>query len=419
MANAFLDAKQFANVFLMLVTNQLVMGRLVDGRFRDRPTPENGAKIFVKRPPRFIVKDGATLAEQDIVTGQVELNVNQYKNVHFGVGDLEGIQSWNDLMKNETVASAASSLAHEIDRFLCSKFLEFNSEVGTPGNVIGSPSEFNKAHTRLMQQSAPNSGLSAAIDFADGEEIRGSLIGGNIDAVNRTALERTRIPILSEIDVFASQNLVSVTNGTRDDAGAIDGATQNVNYRDVKDDYKQDLDLKTFGAAGATLKKGEVFTIADVYAINPRTQEVLPHLQQFTILADTVTATGSETATVSITPPIIVPGSGSGTDVDVNTAFGTVDAAPADSAVVTMAGAASAKRTVRAAFHRQAIAMVSSRLMVPATGEAAFQVDPKTGIGIRAWQFANSSTGRHGWRLDTVYGASVTDPLLGVRVNGT
>jgi len=417
-ANAFLNAKEFANVFLMLVTNQLVMGRLVDGRFRDKPSTENGAKIYVKRPPRFVVKTGAALQNQDIVVGQVELNVNQYKNVHFAIEDLEGIQSWNQLVKNETVSSAASALAHEIDRFLCGKFLEFNAEVGTPGNIIGTPQEFNKAHTRLMQQSAPNSNLSAAVDFADGEEIRGALIGGDIGGINRSALERTRIPILSEVDVFATQNLVSVTNGTRTNA-AINGAAQNVFYNAVKDDYKQDLNIKTAGAAGATIKKGEVFTIAGVFAVNPRNQEVYPHLQQFTVLADTVTAGAGQDATVSITPPIIVPGSGAGSDQDVNTAFATVNAAPADSAVVTWSGAASATRTVRAAFHKQAIAMVSSRLMVPATGEAAFQVDPTTGIGIRAWRYADASTGRHGWRLDTVYGASVTDPLLGVRVNGT
>lgn len=417
MANEFLNAKEFANVFLTLLKNQLVMGRLVDGRFRDKATTENGAKIFVKRPPRFVAKSGAALQEQDIVTGEIELAVDQYKNVHFGIEDLEGVRSWNDLLKNETVKSAASTMAHDIDLFLASKMTEFASEVGTPGNVIGSPQEFNAVHTRLMNQSAPNSNLNAVVQFEDGEQIRGSLIGGDIDRINRDALMRTRIPILSEIDVYASQNLPSVTNGTRNSTtGSVDGAGQNVNYKDVRSTQTQTLNL-TIGAA-ETISKGETFTIAGVYAVNQRTQEKLPYLKQFAVQAD-ATADGTGAVAVTISPWIIVPGTGGATYEDSNTAFATVDSAPADNALLTFAGAPSESRVVRGAFHKQAIAMVSSRLMVPASGEAAFQMDPQTGIGIRAWRFADPNTGRHGWRLDTVYGATVTDQFLGSRLNGT
>ncbi len=417
MANEFLNAKEFANVFLMLLKNNLVMGRLVDGRFRDQATSTNGAKIFVKRPPRFLTKSGATLQEQDIVTGEIELAVDQYKNVHFGIEDLEGVQSWNDLMRSETVMSAASSMAHDIDLFLANKMKEFSSEVGVPGNVIGSPQEFNAVHTRLMNQSVPNSNLNAAIQFEDAEQIRGSLIGGDIQRINRDALERTRVPVLSEIDVYASQNLPSVTNGDRTTAGGtVDGASQNVNYKDVRSTNSQTLNI-TIGA-NETVSAGEVFTIDGVFAVNQRTQQVLPYLKQFTVLAD-ATADGAGDVALTISPWIIVPGTGGATHADTNTAFATVSAAPADTATVTFAGDPEATRVVRAAFHRQAIAMISTRLMMPPSGEAAFQVDPQTGIGIRAWRFADPATGRFGWRLDTVYGATVTDQFLGSRVNGT
>ncbi|MEO8128354.1 MAG: hypothetical protein ABI822_14735, partial [Bryobacteraceae bacterium] len=69
MANTFLNAKEYANVFLLLLKNQLVMGRLVDGKFNNKVTDENGLTIYVKRPPQFIAKDGATLAEQSIAVG--------------------------------------------------------------------------------------------------------------------------------------------------------------------------------------------------------------------------------------------------------------------------------------------------------------------------------------------------------------
>ena len=71
MANQFLNAQEYANVMLLLLKNQLVFGRLVDGQFKDQVTDENGLTINVKRPPRFVdSKDGtAALVPQDIVTG--------------------------------------------------------------------------------------------------------------------------------------------------------------------------------------------------------------------------------------------------------------------------------------------------------------------------------------------------------------
>lgn len=420
MANAFLDAKTYANVMLTLLKNQLVLGKLVDGRFKDEATTENGARQFVKAPPRFVAKTGAALAQQDMVVREIELNVNQYKNVHVGITDIEGYQSWNALMKSEVMKSAASTLAHDVDLYLASLFKQFASEVGTPGDLIQSPQQFNKAHTRLMNQSAPNSDLKSVISFDDGELIRGNLIGTDISQINRSALERVRIPILSEIDVYASQNLSSVTNGTRSStAGEVDGASQNVNYTDaqVRSDYTQVFNLKTLGAA-ATVSAGETFTIAGVFAVNQRTQQVLPYLQQFSVVTGG-TADGTGDLQVTITPPIIVPGTGGGTLADVNTAHATVSAAPLDSADITFAGAASATRVVKAAFHRQAIAMISQRLIKPATGESDYAVDPDTGISIRAWRGSDFATGVHGWRFDMVYGASMMDPYLGVRLNGT
>ena len=110
MNNQFLNAQEYANTMLLLLKNQLVFGRLVDGQFKDQVTDENGLTINVKRPPRFVATSGATLQPQDLVVGTAPVTVNQYKNVHISVGDLEYVQSYNALMQNETMKSAASTL---------------------------------------------------------------------------------------------------------------------------------------------------------------------------------------------------------------------------------------------------------------------------------------------------------------------
>jgi len=443
--NQFLNAQEYANVMLLLLKNQLVFGRLVDGQFKDEVTDENGLTINVKRPPRFIdAKDGtANLVLQDLVTGTAPVAVDQYSKVHVQVGDIEYIQSFNALMQNETMKSAASTLAHSIDKFIAGKTLGFPSWVAgaapsaggsanavDPTKGINSPSEAMAGHTRLMAQGVPNVDLSGVVSFKDGEMIRGSLLSAFTPAINVPALERVKIPLISEVDWYASQQLPVFTTGTRlqgngsSTGSVINGANQNVNYRDVKGSagtagMLQNLTI-TGDANAVTFKKGDVFTIANVYAWDWRAQQALPDLQQFTVLADVTAGSSPATAVLSISPPLIVQGTNDATGNSyTNTAFATVDSIPANGAFIQFAGAASTKLTVRSAFHKRAISMVSARLHMPFTGVASYAVDPDTGISVRYWRGSDISTGNHIHRWDCMYGAAVLDGFLGTRVCGS
>ncbi len=436
MANQFLNAQEYANVMLLLLKNQLVFGKLVDGQFKDQVTDENGLKISVKRPPRFVDKKNglsAALALQDILTGSAFVSVDQYSKVHVSVGDIEYIQSYNALMQNETMKSAASTLARSIDMHIARQTLKFNSWVaggapGTPGvnailgtSAINNQSVLQAAHTRLMDNGVPNVDLNGVINFTDNEVVSGALTSAFLPAdVNRPALERQRLPIVGNIDWYATQQIPAFTAGTRvqgdgSTTGAqVNGANQNVNYRTVKDTNSQNLIID--GATTTTFKAGDVFTIAGVYAWDWRANQILPQLQQFTVLEDVTAAAGA--ATLKISPPIIVQGSNDGTSTDANTAFATVSAAPADNAYIQFVGAASSVLRVRSAFHKRAIALVSARLHMPFTGVASFATDPQTGIAIRYWRGSDISTGAHIHRWDAVYGAEVLDPFLGTRIAG-
>lgn len=448
MANQFLNAQEYANVMLLLLKNQLVFGRLVDGQFKDQVTDENGLTVSIKRPPRFIdKKDGtANLAAQDLVVGSAPVTVDQYSKVHISVGDIEYVSSYNALMRNETMKSAASTLAHSVDRFLAGQTLKFASWVagvsantGTaagnstdPTKAIANASQAMGAHTRLMAQGVPNDSLSAVVSFSDGEQMRGSLLSAyEPPDINRPALQRVRIPIISEIDWYATQQLPVLTAGTRVQGNGsstgfqIDGANQNVNYRDVKGSagsvgMTQELDIDGASQDGLTVVPGEVFTIAGVYAWDWRAQQALDYLQQFTVVTGGTAAASTGKLTVTITPPIIVQGTNDSTgNANANTAFATVDSVPGDGAYVQFAGAASAKMRVRSAFHKRAISLVSTRLQMPFTGVASYATDPDTGISIRYWRGSDISTGAHVHRWDMMYGATVLDQFLGTRVSGT
>lgn len=444
MANQFLNAQEYANVMLLLLKNQLVFGRLVDGQFKNEVTDENGLTVSVKRPPRFIDKKDGTpaLATQDVVTGSSPIAVDQYSKVHIAIGDIEYVANYNTLMQNATMKSAASTLAHSIDRFIAGQTMRFHSWVAggdpTDANVaadatdptkqIASPLQAMAGHTRLMAQGVPNENLAGVVTFIDGQRIRGSLLSDFTPDLNVPALQKVRIPIISEVDWYASQQLPGYTTGTRTQGDGsttglqINGANQNVNYSDVKgtagspDYMQQELILK--GAGTQTIVAGDVFTIQNVYAWDWRAQQALDYLQQFTVL-EAATGVGGA-VTVTISPAIIVPGTGGTQSVkDTNSAFGTCDTAPADSAYLGFAGAASTKLTIKPVFHKRAISLVSARLHTPFTGIASFAVDPDTGIAIRYWRGSDISTGQHVHRWDCLYGAAVMDPFLGTRLCGT
>ncbi len=293
------------------------MGRLVTGEFKNEVTDENGLTVNVKRPPQFVAQDGEALALQSVVTGSVPVKVDEYKNVHIDIGDLEYIQSYNQLLQNETMKAAASELAHAIEGVLQDKTLEFASSVGTPGVSIASALQFNKVHTRLMDQSVPNVNLKSTVTFEDGELIRGGLIGGDIQGINRSALERILITILSEVDLFATESTRNVTAGTRVAAATstVNGAGQNVDYRAVKDinpatGFPNSQILNVTGIGTTTFSRGDTFTIANVNAVNNRSRQPLAYLKQFVVLEDAVGVAGD--VALKISPPIIVPGTSDG-----------------------------------------------------------------------------------------------------------
>ena len=428
--NQFLNDQVYANVMLLLVKNNMVMGKLVDTKFTNQVTDKNGLKISVKRPPRFVMTSGPALDLQDIVTGSTSVDVDQYSNVHISITDLQYVQSYNELVKAQTMKSAASALAQGIDSYLHTFTQKFPSWVNAPGAIavdkpFASPQQEIPVWARLENLAVPTSDRVGFMTINDSAGVQASLIDKFMTAEASNAMKKARIPMLSDIDYYRTQAPSVLVTGTRAQtgAGAVNGANQNVNYDTVKDSMTQSLIVKTAGA-NATIKRGEVFTIPNVFRINPRTQSIVTdqtgaaELMQFTVVNDAV-ADGAGAVTLTISPAIIVPNTGGSLAVQrVNTAFATASAAPADSAVLSFAGNASSAFSQRAAWHKSAIQLVSAQLVTPATGVSSFASDPETGISIRYWRGSDIATGAHIHRWDCIYGAEVVDPLLGTRFSG-
>jgi hypothetical protein len=161
-------------------------------------------------------------------------------------------------------------------------------------------------------------------------------------------------------------------------------------------------------AAANRLKRGDIFTIANVYAVNPVSLASTGQLRQFTVLAD-ANSDASGNATIQIYPPIIGPGS----------PRQTVSVLPTASAPLTMLGTASTVYYQNECFQRQAWIMGMCRLQEPFSGQSAYSVDSTSGVAIRTWKASDISSDSHLSRSDIAFGISPGRPEWCCRVWST
>jgi hypothetical protein len=425
MANALLSPKVYANTFLKIMKNNLVAAKLVSGEFKDvvvKPISNtgqrNGTTVYVKRPPEFTVRDGAVASVQDVVEGEIALTIDKQKGIDVEFTSMEETLTVDKLLKSKVMNSAAARLANQIDTDIHAETKKFYSWVGTPGQAINSFADLSKAPQRLDEQGVETDGRVGFLHPSDAWAMLGSLSGLQTEKIAADALTRAKLPLLGNIDWYSTQNAATVTTGSRGGNALVDGASQNVTYASVKDgDWTQTLAIDNVGNA-QTVAAGEVFTIADVYAVNPITKATQDFLQQFTVITggtSSATATANDqNLSLTISPPIITSG-----------AFQTVSAAPADNAAIQWMGSDTEADTdsttykFGTVFRPEAIALVSAKLIMPYSGEADYSTDPDTGLTVRYWRSSDSTNDTHLHRFDVVYGVKNVDKRRGVRLSGT
>jgi len=412
MANALLTPKVYANAMLLLLRNNLVMGRLVETDLNNlNPkmkgvTHKKGDTIYIKRRPKFDIRSGATIDVQDIEIGEVPLTIDQQKGIDIEFGDLEFVNSVDDLLMNAIMQEEAAAIAQEIDSDLAGMVKTFPSWVGTPGETINSAVDFFKGPERLDLMAVPQDrhGVLSPTDYWG--------LAGNFtslyaqDKVAMDALTKAKLPIVGSVQPYMTQNVPNLTLGSRAGTITVNGADQNVTYATCKNTWTQTVILQAV-TASKTFVVGDTFTMAGVNALNPSSKLDAGYLQQF-VVTEAATADGSGDVTLTISPPMITSGP-----------FRNVTAAPADNASVTPLGTASTAYPQNAIFHKRAMALVFVKPKTPDSGKYSFATDPETGIIVRYWRASDFTNDTHGHRWDVLYGYSMIDNRLGTRISGT
>jgi CBS-domain-containing membrane protein len=193
-----------------------------------------------------------------------------------------------------------------------------------------------------------------------------------------------------------SQSINNFTTGSRAASGHTVTTT-------ISTQGQSTIALTTAGATD-TFKQGDVFTVADCYAVNPQTRQSTGSLMQFCVLAD---ATASGSAVTLTVAPIYTSA----------VALATVDSFPVAAKAVVFRGAASTGYPQNLILHPDAVTFATADLVLPKGIDMGSRAQAD-GISIRIIRDYDIGTDRLETRLDVLYGFAVQRDALACRLWG-
>ena len=405
MANTVITPTWYTKETARILVNNLKFAANVNRSYDDQYV-QAGAKVGytvnARLPQRFQVTEGQALQIQGINDQYVPITLTHQKNVAFSFSSAQMTMEV-DMVRTRYVSPAAVALANIVDYDgLTTVYKDIYQAVGTPGTVPNSNLTYLQAGAKLTNSSVPAGGRVAVLDPTS----MVTLANANLALFNPTAQisEQYREGqfagrALGVDSWYEDQNVAKHTTGTfTASTPLVKGAGQTGSTL-VVDGW----------ASGATsLKKGDIFTVAGVFQVNPVSYASTGQLQQFVVTADVSDTSGE--ISIPISPAIITSGQ-----------LQTVSASPADNAVVTVLGATSATAGTLATtvtpqsllYHPDAFALVMADLHKPTSGVETTTVRSKElGISIRMVQQYQIGSDQEPCRMDILYGwATLRAPL--------
>jgi hypothetical protein len=418
MANTTLTVDIIASATLAILENELgvlkTLYRAPEEEFTEKVNGYNiGDTVNLRRPADFTVRSGATMATQDVIEGKVPLVIDQMKGVDFKFTSTELTLKIEDLSER-VIQPAMSSLINEVARDVFGQMYATAYEYAACASTgsalaadntkrIDSYAKFSCAPERLDLCAVPSAQRSAAFHTQDQWGMLGSQTGLFIQGPAKDAYREGSLGSVGGVDTYMSQVMPAHTEGPRGGAPLVNGGAQNVTYDSVKNTWSQNLITDGWTAAAAVrLNAGDIFTIAGVFKVNPKTKVSTGVLQTFVSL-NQISSDAGGAATIVISPPIIISGP-----------HQTVNAAPADNAALAFFQTAAGVFRQNLAYHKTSMVLAFVPLVLPPGAVSPTRKSYK-GMSVRLIPVYTGSNDESSWRLDILYGRKHIDPRKTVR----
>jgi hypothetical protein len=402
MANSLLTIDMITRKSLEILENNLVITRNVNRQYDDSFAVEGakiGSTLRIRLPDRALVTDGAALQVQDDNEQFTTLTVASQKHVGINFTSAELTMQLDDFAER-VLKPRISQLAASVDADVANAYKTIGNSVGTPGTTPGTSLVLLQAQQKLNENAASMSPRYATVNPA----ANAALVEGMKGLFNPTDTISRQFKngmmgegILGLDEVNMSQSIKLHTCGTRDASASTTVKTT------ITSEGASSIVL-TQGSVTTTIKAGDVFTVADVYAVNPQTRESTGSLYQFVALADATAVAGDWTVTIA---PIY----------SASNALANVSALPVSGKAVTFLGAASGQYAQNIVYHKDAIAFATADLLLPQGVDMASRA-VHNGISLRVVRQYDINNDRMPCRVDVLYGYNTIRPQMACRIWG-
>jgi len=399
MSNSILTIDMITRKALEILENNLVITRNVNRQYDDSFAVEGakiGSTLRIRLPDRALVTDGAALQVQDDNEQYTTLTVSSQKHIGVNFTSAELTMQLDDFAER-VLKPRISQLASSVDADVANAYKGIGNSVGTPGTTPATSLVLLQAQQKLNENAATMSPRYATVNPAANAGLVEGMKGlfnptDTISKQFKNGMMGTGVLGFDEINM--SQSIKQHTTGTRAATGTVTGAA-------VTSEGATTLTL-TVGS-GETIAVGDVFTIADCYAVNPQTRESTGSLFQFVALSS---STATTTATVTVAPIY-----------SASNALATVNSLPATNKAVVFVGAASTQYAQNLVYHKDAITFATADLLLPQGVDMASRA-VHNGISLRVVRQYDINNDRMPCRIDVLYGYSTIRPQMGVRLWG-
>jgi hypothetical protein len=402
MANSILTIDMITRKALEILENNLVLTRNVNRQYDDSFAVEGakiGSTLRIRLPDRALVTDGAALQVQDDNEQFTTLTVSSQKHIGVNFTSAELTMQLDDFAER-VLKPRISQLASSIDADVANAYKYIGNTVGTPGTTPSTSLVLLQAQQKLNENAAVMSPRYATVNPA----ANAGLVEGMKGLFNPTDTISKQFKngmmgmgVLGFDEVNMSQSIKQFTCGTRDATGGTLSAAVTAEGATT---------IAVTGAgANDTIKLGDVFTVADCYAVNPQTRESTGSLFQFVAAAD-VTLNGSGAGNITVAPMY-----------SANHALATVDVLPQSGKAVVFVGASGGQYAQNLVYHKDAITFATADLLLPQGVDMAARA-VHNGISLRVVRQYDINNDRMPCRIDVLYGYSVIRPQMGVRLWG-
>jgi hypothetical protein len=248
--------------------------------------------LRIRLPDRALVTDGAALQVQDDNEQFTTLTVASQKHIGVNFTSAELTMQLDDFAER-VLKPRISQLASSIDADVANAYKSIGNTVGTPGTTPSTSLVLLQAQQKLNENAAVMNPRYATVNPAANAGLVEGMKGlfNPTDTISRQFKNGMMgMGVLGFDEINMSQSIKQHSTGTRAATGTVTAAA-------VTAEGSATLTL-TVGT-GETIAVGDVFTIADCFAVNPQTRESTGSLFQFVALAST---TATTTATVTVAP---------------------------------------------------------------------------------------------------------------------